>query len=111
MATSSRLPMIVLQLLALLALIQPLQAFWNVEESAEPAKEPQKSGSDTPVEYGVDISFPMHHSKVSNNYAWLPHNTDSSVSTPWKYKGMAVLTTWRAATRLWLRDATMSRNK
>jgi len=24
--------------------------------------------------YGVDVSFPMHHSSVSQNYAWLPHN-------------------------------------
>ena len=26
--------------------------------------------------YGVDVSFPMHHTKLSNNYAWLPHNVD-----------------------------------
>lgn len=25
------------------------------------------------VEYGTDISFPMHYDAVSTNYAWLPH--------------------------------------
>lgn len=25
------------------------------------------------VEYGADISFPMHHDVVSTNYPWLPH--------------------------------------
>jgi hypothetical protein len=27
-------------------------------------------------DYGVDVSFPIHHLKVSENYAWLPHNVD-----------------------------------
>ncbi|KAL7534776.1 hypothetical protein ACHAXR_006067, partial [Thalassiosira sp. AJA248-18] len=26
--------------------------------------------------YGVDVSFPIHHSPISDNYAWLPHNVD-----------------------------------
>ena len=25
------------------------------------------------LEYGADISFPMHQEKVSTNFAWLPH--------------------------------------
>jgi hypothetical protein len=25
------------------------------------------------VDYGTDISFPMHYDGVSTNYAWLPH--------------------------------------
>ena len=28
------------------------------------------------AEYGVDVSYPMHHAAVSTNYAWLPHNVD-----------------------------------
>ncbi|KAL7535344.1 hypothetical protein ACHAXR_006433 [Thalassiosira sp. AJA248-18] len=34
--------------------------------------------------YGVDVSFPHHHSRVSTNYDWLPHNdpTKSSPSHP-----------------------------
>merc|ERR1712238_1779 len=26
--------------------------------------------------YGIDLSWPIHHDKASNNYAWLPHNID-----------------------------------
>lgn len=41
------------------------------------------------VEYGVDVSFPMHRSKVSTNYPWLPHNVDPENNpTPDEYKGM-----------------------
>jgi hypothetical protein len=25
------------------------------------------------LEYGADISFPMHQEEVSTNFAWLPH--------------------------------------
>jgi prolyl 4-hydroxylase len=32
----------------------------------------------------------MHHSKVSNNYDWLPHNVDPSIPTPEEYKDMTV---------------------
>lgn len=32
----------------------------------------------------------MHHSAVSTNYAWLPHNIDPSIPTPRKYKDMPV---------------------
>jgi hypothetical protein len=28
------------------------------------------------VEYGVDVSFPIHHARVSTNYAWLDHTLD-----------------------------------
>ena len=65
--------------------------FWSaaghdsVEEtdSATPAK-------DVPVEYGVDVSFPMHHNFVSTNYAWLPHNTDTNAVTPRKLQDMPI---------------------
>lgn len=42
------------------------------------------------VEYGVDVSFPIHHKSASVNYPWLAHNLDSSVPTPSKYRGMAI---------------------
>ena len=42
------------------------------------------------LEYGVDCSFPMHYNLVSDNYAWLPHNTDPSLPTPPEYQGMPV---------------------
>ena len=31
--------------------------------------------------YGVDVSFPHHHTHVSTNYDWLPHN-DPAKSSP-----------------------------
>jgi len=46
---------------------------------------------DEQVEYGVDVSFPIHHSKISDNFAWLPHNLDPEhVKTPEQYKNKAV---------------------
>jgi prolyl 4-hydroxylase len=30
----------------------------------------------TAEEYGVDVSFPIHHLEISDNFAWLPHNVD-----------------------------------
>ena len=35
-------------------------------------------------------SFPMHHSSVTKNYAWLPHNVNKSVETPPEYQDMPV---------------------
>lgn len=32
----------------------------------------------------------MHHHKISDNYAYLPHNMDPSIPTPDRYKGMPV---------------------
>ena len=43
---------------------------------------------ETVVEYGVDVSFPVHHAVVSSNYVWLPHNSDPSLPVPDRYKGM-----------------------
>lgn len=45
-------------------------------------------GADEPVEYGVDVSFPMHYSEVSTNYPWLEHNMDPSKPVPKKYQDM-----------------------
>jgi prolyl 4-hydroxylase len=44
----------------------------------------------SPVDYGVDVSFPMHHAVPSTNYAWLPHNMDPSLPTPPEYQDMSV---------------------
>jgi hypothetical protein len=43
------------------------------------------------VSYGVDQSFPMHHSSISTNYPWLPHNVDPANNpTPPEYKDMPI---------------------
>ena len=42
------------------------------------------------VSYGVDVSFPIQHEKITNNYAWLPHNIDPEKTTPRAYKNMVV---------------------
>jgi len=34
-----------------------------------------------PVEYGVDVSFPIQHTIASPNYEWLPHNLDPEHNT------------------------------
>lgn len=49
------------------------------------------AATDESVEYGVDVSFPMHRLKVSNNYDWLPHNVDPvNNPTPPEYKDMPI---------------------
>jgi len=45
---------------------------------------------DEPVEYGVDVSFPMQYSEVSTNYPWLEHNMDPNKPVPDKYKDMVL---------------------
>jgi hypothetical protein len=44
--------------------------------------------------YGVDISFPIHHTSISTNYAWLPHNNPHLLSqshpTPSEYQNMPI---------------------
>lgn len=80
-----------------------VQAYWwssssgSQKDETEEAKQPQKPAPvkqqqppDAPVEYGVDISFPMHHAPVSTNYAWLPHNQQSDIPIPDEYKDMPV---------------------
>lgn len=46
------------------------------------------AAKDEPVEYGVDVSFPMQYVEPSTNYPWLPHNMDPSVPVPEEYKDM-----------------------
>ena len=41
--------------------------------------------------YGVDVSFPIHRSRISDNYAWLPHNVDPANNpTPPQYVGKPI---------------------
>jgi len=41
--------------------------------------------------YGVDVSFPIHHGELSQNYAWLPHNLDPENNpTPPEFVGKNV---------------------
>lgn len=48
------------------------------------------AAEDEPV-YGVDVSWPIHHGKISTNYAWLPHNVDPANNpTPPEYEGMPI---------------------
>ncbi len=95
--------------MALLA-ADPTNAFWNtkkkepevkkeeppaVAEAAvvtEPVVEEEKRTleADVPVEYGVDISYPMHKATVSTNYPWLPHNVDPTIPVPPEYEGMPI---------------------
>jgi hypothetical protein len=37
---------------------------------------------DEPVEYGVDISFPIHHRQPSDNYPWLPSSKEGMAVQP-----------------------------
>jgi len=49
------------------------------------------SANDDDPGYGVDVSFPIHRIKVSDNYPWLPHNVDPANNpTPDRYKDMPI---------------------
>jgi prolyl 4-hydroxylase len=48
------------------------------------------SGQERLVDYGVDVSYPMHYADISKNYDWLPHNLDPSLETPEEYVGREV---------------------
>mmetsp|Transcript_30464 Transcript_30464/g.73067 ORF Transcript_30464/g.73067 Transcript_30464/m.73067 type:complete len:478 (+) Transcript_30464:134-1567(+) len=71
-------------ILCLLAIVTSTNAgFWSENEEN---KEPKKA--DEPVEYGVDVSFPIHHEAISTNYDWLTHNVDTTIQTPRQYQDM-----------------------
>lgn len=47
--------------------------------------------ADPLVEYGTDISYPMHYNTVSKNYPWLAHNVDPGNNpTPPEFEGVPV---------------------
>ena len=66
-------------------------AFWSNDASDQKtATDEQPKQLDDPVEYGVDVSFPMHHEKISSNYPWLPHNLDPSLPTPKEFQDQVI---------------------
>lgn len=77
-----------------------LGLWWDSKEEAKETKElpnyniikiPAVDETSESVQYGVDVSFPIHYNKVSVNYAWLPHNKDPERHpTPAQYEGMVV---------------------
>jgi prolyl 4-hydroxylase len=58
---------------------------YGISGPAPPSRDPPNT-----IPYGVDVSLPIHHNTISNNYAWLPHNVDPSFETPSKYRDMPI---------------------
>lgn len=94
-----RYPAFVAALILLSVSPVSVSAFWSSSNEKETKKEAsfvanESNGvppTETPVSYGVDVSFPMHHSKVSDNFAWLPHNVDPGRNdVPPEYQDMVV---------------------
>jgi hypothetical protein len=95
-----RLRPLLLPLLAILLVAPtPCRGAWSAEteeDGAVPAvgnADPPKfvpQSAEVEVEYGVDVSFPIHHARVSTNYPWLEHNLDSSTPTPSQYRDMPI---------------------
>jgi prolyl 4-hydroxylase len=84
-----------LSLLAVCLLQLPCGAFWSVKESevdlTDGGDESQPHPPVPRLDYGVDVSFPIHHIKVSDNYATLKHNIDPDKHpTPSQFKDMVV---------------------
>lgn len=75
----------ILVLLAFLGVVGA--SLWS---SSRDNEEVRGAGADEPVEYGVDISFPMHYGQVSTNYPWLEHNRDPSKPVPKEYENMPI---------------------
>jgi hypothetical protein len=65
-------------------------SLWSRNEGNGDDAKAVNANVDEPVEYGVDISFPMHYASVSTNYPWLPHNKDHSKRVPKEYEGMPI---------------------
>jgi prolyl 4-hydroxylase len=62
----------------------------NKKEEIQSEQATKEENQDEPVEYGVDVSFPMHHHGVSTNYPWLDHNMHpDKYDVPSQYKGMS----------------------
>lgn len=60
------------------------------QRESEPAIGQEVNSLGQPT-YGVDVSFPIHHERLSDNYAWLPHNVDPANNpTPPEYEGKNV---------------------
>jgi hypothetical protein len=60
------------------------------EKTSDSSSGSSGGNKDEPVEYGVDVSFPMHYAQVSTNYPWLPHNQDPSLPVPKEYQDMVI---------------------
>jgi prolyl 4-hydroxylase len=59
--------------------------FWSGHDERKAQEVTEGDGN-----YGVDVSFPIHHAHVSTNYDWLPHNRDPDAVTPREFKNMAL---------------------
>ena len=83
----------VVALILFVGLLQAEAGFWSNSDrrKATEIDEVIAPGEDGPkVEYGVDVSFPIHYATVSTNYDWLPHNQNPNIPTPRQYEGMPV---------------------
>jgi hypothetical protein len=84
-----------LPLLAIVAQSPVAVGFWSssTEEEGVAVSDAEPivhQVDEEPVEYGVDVSFPIHRKKVSTNYAWLPHNMDPTTPTPSEFTDMPI---------------------
>lgn len=61
-----------------------LQLGFGDEEASRKDGESRLSSSSSL--YGVDVSFPIHHHRVSTNYIDMPHNLDPSLPVPLQQK-------------------------
>ena len=60
----------------------------HIHSAAQSGQEVNLFGQPT---YGVDVSFPIHHNYMSDNFAWLPHNLDPENNpTPKEFEGKPV---------------------
>lgn len=64
-----------------LALIACVDSVWSVE-AVDGTVGTESCAEGAALEYGVDISFPMHHRNVSSNFAWLDESTEEHKGTP-----------------------------
>jgi hypothetical protein len=75
--------------------VSPTLGFWSSESKTKEApaesdfENTRNDGQET-VSYGVDVSFPIQHERITTNFAWLPHNIDTNIQTPREYEGMVV---------------------
>jgi hypothetical protein len=65
-------------------------SFWSGSETGDVVDEGNTKTADEHVEYGVDVSFPIHYTKISENYPWLEHNKNPNVKPPKELEGVVL---------------------
>lgn len=91
MSTTRLLALRTALILLLLGTALSFTLFGDDEAGKEVAERARREyDPETEVEYGVDVSFPIHRESVSQNYPWLDHNQKLDSDVPVEHYGRPI---------------------